>query len=243
MFKYQKGFTVVEGLLIVLVLAVVGFGGYYVWNQNKDKQNSQSTPSAVSNNQAAQTSESNEPVKNTYTSKLYPDLSFDLPKNWEVSEPKDYEDPSWPDGILTLSDGKSSLKLEFTTAKVTGFEGYTCYQYQDVTEVGEVYRYIREGVTSYRNGITSKDEDWSDSEKDFYVFEDPKPNYCVSFPFIGTYSSKQKQADYPDKTYGFADNDKVLVWLSADIEGTVNDAVLKDTDSIIISLSDSVKIN
>jgi Tfp pilus assembly protein PilV len=34
--KSQKGFTLVEGLLIVLILSVVGFAGYYVWNQNQD---------------------------------------------------------------------------------------------------------------------------------------------------------------------------------------------------------------
>lgn len=31
----QKGFTLVEGLLIVLVIAVLGIGGYLVWNKNK----------------------------------------------------------------------------------------------------------------------------------------------------------------------------------------------------------------
>lgn len=30
--KNTNGFTVVEGLLIVLVVAVIGFGGYYVWH-------------------------------------------------------------------------------------------------------------------------------------------------------------------------------------------------------------------
>jgi hypothetical protein len=33
----QKGFTLVEGQLIVLILSVVGFAGYYVWNQNQAK--------------------------------------------------------------------------------------------------------------------------------------------------------------------------------------------------------------
>lgn len=31
----QKGFTVVEGLLVVVAVAVVGFGSYYVWNENR----------------------------------------------------------------------------------------------------------------------------------------------------------------------------------------------------------------
>lgn len=32
--RSQKGFTAVEGLLIVLILAVIGFGGYYVYHSN-----------------------------------------------------------------------------------------------------------------------------------------------------------------------------------------------------------------
>lgn len=34
----QKGFTLVEGLLIAIVLGIVGFGGYHVWNQNVDDE-------------------------------------------------------------------------------------------------------------------------------------------------------------------------------------------------------------
>jgi Tfp pilus assembly protein PilE len=34
----QKGFTLVEGLLIVLILSVVGFAGYTVWNNQKDDE-------------------------------------------------------------------------------------------------------------------------------------------------------------------------------------------------------------
>ena len=34
----QKGFTLVEGLLIFLVVAVVCFGGYYIWSQNQDNE-------------------------------------------------------------------------------------------------------------------------------------------------------------------------------------------------------------
>ena len=33
--KNQKGFTLVEGLLIALVLSVIGFAGYTVWNNNQ----------------------------------------------------------------------------------------------------------------------------------------------------------------------------------------------------------------
>ncbi|MDB5176292.1 MAG: hypothetical protein JWM81_1150 [Candidatus Saccharibacteria bacterium] len=41
----QKGFGAVEALIIILILAVIGFGGYYVWNSNKD--DAQSTKTAA----------------------------------------------------------------------------------------------------------------------------------------------------------------------------------------------------
>jgi len=37
----QNGFTLVEGLLIVLILSVIGFAGYYVWSQNQDDETEQ----------------------------------------------------------------------------------------------------------------------------------------------------------------------------------------------------------
>jgi len=55
--KTQSGFALIEGLLIILILAVIGFGGYYVWNSQKqaDKNNaeavkvSQSAPTIAKN--------------------------------------------------------------------------------------------------------------------------------------------------------------------------------------------------
>ena len=52
--KTQKGFALIEGLLITLILAIIAFGGYYVWHTQTttDKSSkaavsaSQSTPSS-----------------------------------------------------------------------------------------------------------------------------------------------------------------------------------------------------
>lgn len=46
--KKQSGFSVVEGLVIVLVIAVVGFGGWYVWSQNNDDTQSNDTVTSIS---------------------------------------------------------------------------------------------------------------------------------------------------------------------------------------------------
>jgi hypothetical protein len=74
-------------------------------------------------------------------------------------------------------------------------------------------------------------------EGEFTTFEDPDPNYCVSFPFIGTYSSTLNQADYPDQPYGYTDKEKAIVWMSASIEGTPTEEQQTEADEIIKSLS------
>lgn len=37
--NFQNGFTLVETLLIILILAVIGFAGYYVWDRQASKNN------------------------------------------------------------------------------------------------------------------------------------------------------------------------------------------------------------
>jgi len=36
----SKGFGIIEALLLIIILAVIGFGGYYVWSNRNDKKNS-----------------------------------------------------------------------------------------------------------------------------------------------------------------------------------------------------------
>ena len=42
--KKQSGFALLESLLVILILAVIGFGGYIVWNKHKNKNSSVSQP-------------------------------------------------------------------------------------------------------------------------------------------------------------------------------------------------------
>jgi plastocyanin len=46
----QKGFGAIEILLLLLVLAVVGFGGYYVWNSNRENIQNNKTADQASEN-------------------------------------------------------------------------------------------------------------------------------------------------------------------------------------------------
>lgn len=235
----KKTFIVL--LVIVLLLGTVGAAAYFMTQDDEPAPAETSQTTEVKDEESAEEAETDL----TYQSTLYPDLSFNVPDGWEVTEPDTYTDNSFgegsADGTITVSNGDVTLKLDLQTVPATGFEGYTCYNREGLTAVGNVYRFVDpDGVTAYANGISETDDEWAEviaDEGNFTSFEDPDPNYCVSFPFIGTYSSTLNQADYPDYPYGFTDQQKALVWMSATIEGSPTDAQLADTDAIIKSLS------
>jgi hypothetical protein len=84
----QKGFGLVEGLMIAVLLAVVGFGGYYVWNENQDSESSEGERAVVSED--SQTSDS---------PKFYDDVamySLDYPESWMLE--RTVEDSGYGDG-------------------------------------------------------------------------------------------------------------------------------------------------
>jgi hypothetical protein len=51
--KTQKGFAVVESLLIILILVIIGFGGYYVWQTQQQTNKTLDQASATSQKTAA----------------------------------------------------------------------------------------------------------------------------------------------------------------------------------------------
>lgn len=58
----QKGFTLIEGLLIVLIMLVIGFGGWYVYSQSQDNDTYTSSSSVDSgSNNAAEKNSSGSP--------------------------------------------------------------------------------------------------------------------------------------------------------------------------------------
>lgn len=50
MFKNQKGFTALEAILIIVIIAVVGFAGWYVYKANNKKDDNKTTTSQQANN-------------------------------------------------------------------------------------------------------------------------------------------------------------------------------------------------
>jgi hypothetical protein len=81
----ESGFTVVEGLLTVLVLAVIGFGGYYVYHSQH--KSTLVTNTATTTKQVTSTTTSKRVADpyagwKTYHSIFNSGLSFEYPANW-----------------------------------------------------------------------------------------------------------------------------------------------------------------
>jgi uncharacterized protein (UPF0333 family) len=55
MYKKQSGFALVEGLLIILILAIIGFGGYYVWHTQQQTNKTLDTAATTSQKAASAT--------------------------------------------------------------------------------------------------------------------------------------------------------------------------------------------
>lgn len=95
----QKGFTLVEGLLIALILSVIGFVGYMVWNNNQEKELEQTT--TVQQESQNTTEKEEAPVRTTQS--LY---TIQLPEGWTentgstapAGAPETYHEYSSEDG-------------------------------------------------------------------------------------------------------------------------------------------------
>ncbi len=53
MSKYQKGFGAVEAIIIVIVVAIIGFGAWFVWDKNQKDDAKQETTTTTQNNAEA----------------------------------------------------------------------------------------------------------------------------------------------------------------------------------------------
>lgn len=101
--KDERGFSLVEGLLIIIALALVVFVGYYVWHNQKNTKASNTSANAVQSNK-----------KSTTTSQKYVTI-----KEWGVKAPYS--------GNLNLDYTISSDKKEasFTSTELVGLDS-TC---------------------------------------------------------------------------------------------------------------------
>ncbi len=77
--KKQNGFALIESLLIILILVIIGFGGYYVWNTQKNVD--ETSKDATSASQSTTSSPTAVGKKMT----LGTDVSLETPSNWQTA--------------------------------------------------------------------------------------------------------------------------------------------------------------
>jgi len=102
--KCEKGFTLTEGLLVILILSVASFVGYYVWNQQKkDTQQSQASTSSSEESTVASTTQTPTPASTSTTvdNKYF---TIKLPQDWNEDKTTEYKVSK--DAAFIYSDGK-----------------------------------------------------------------------------------------------------------------------------------------
>lgn len=242
----QKGFSVVEIFIVIVVIGLIGAVGWLVYSRQKSKSNNKETTTQTNQQEIYTVSDSNAQI---YKSKLYPSLTFAVPSGWQVYEPIKYDVPTKyhgpADSVIKVTKGTATLRLKFYTRRVGGFEGYTCYRYDDLVKIKWIYRFTdKKGVINYMPGISSTDREWEQaSSGEFGILEDSNPNYCNSYPSIAKYRSTLDYKDYSDpNVLGAAppDEAKILVHVSAYVNGDITQDILADTDAIISSFIKSV---
>jgi type II secretory pathway pseudopilin PulG len=145
--KTQKGFALIESLLIVLILVIIGFGGYYVWNSQKqtdkslsnaEKASQTTTNSTASNSSGIMPSTSSTPVSLTLTPAGGEKMNLRAPNGWsEVTDFPNKVQRTVKGQLFVLmaqTDDQDMLKLDSyqvnkdnVIAKTTSANGTTIY--------------------------------------------------------------------------------------------------------------------
>jgi hypothetical protein len=117
--KNQKGFTVVEALLFILIVAVIGFGGYYVWHTQHNKKTPVTTTSTSS-----KSSTSTKPITTATTTpnpyagwkqycSTYEKSCFKYPSTWTLTNECSSSAPCpSSENIVLISPDKSTINFE-----------------------------------------------------------------------------------------------------------------------------------
>jgi hypothetical protein len=83
----EKGFSVVGYLLVVIIIIVLGFIGYYVWGQGKqDKLMGNNSDASESSPTVTSTANTSEPVINRSYRVEFDKFSFQYPAGWTVND-------------------------------------------------------------------------------------------------------------------------------------------------------------
>lgn len=84
--KEQKGFSLVEVLLTLLVTAVIGFGGYYVWQNQHNNNDAKASSTKATITKTESRPNNTDPYQDWKSYTLpYEKLSFKYPSDWAIS--------------------------------------------------------------------------------------------------------------------------------------------------------------
>lgn len=103
--KNQKGLALIETLLIILILVIIGFGGYYVWHSQKQSNSTLSTAASTSQAASSQSALLSATVDKT--------LSLKYPSTWHLVQTNQSaatsDTPS--NTVITSPDGNTTVTL------------------------------------------------------------------------------------------------------------------------------------
>jgi hypothetical protein len=116
MYKNQKGFSAIEGILILVIIGVVGFVGWYVRDSSKKSSSSYISANAVSEN--TNSPKNNSPAPKSSTKKYSDEFaSFEYPSSWKVKRDDNDAIPGSKQLVLTSPENN---KLPTYDPKIPG---------------------------------------------------------------------------------------------------------------------------
>lgn len=161
----QKGFSAIEVIIIVVVIGLIGFGGWWVYQANNKPQTSDST----TNNQG----QSNEESANlTQYSNTDLGIAFAYPKEWgNVTT-----EPGAPSGILlSFSENHSVVfgsyaEMQNRSMTIYDFDGYTKEADKYYFNAGSTKDLItpKAAVTAKNSDVLVVDNDSFGTLKDYF---------------------------------------------------------------------------
>ncbi len=142
----QRGFGVIQLLLIIVTVAVVGFGGWYVKNANDKKETTNNQENSANTEEQV---DEKDPATLAYNGKT---ISFRYPKNWKLE----------PLQVASVDDAVKLQTADFKSEAIEGgFEKTTAGSYMVVYGLSTTETDVRKVKAAYVRGIVfqSKIED------------------------------------------------------------------------------------
>jgi type II secretory pathway pseudopilin PulG len=182
--RKESGFTLVEALIIIVVVAAIAFAGWWVWNKNQDDKKADNTSQNANKDES-----SSQPTSKPKVSLLSGAITLSVPNGWKEGDaPHPCQSPTdktacQAQAFVVPTDGPKTLANE----------PYGAYS----------WAYTAGGATSAQDWFVHTYEGGSSSAQD-QTSTDPINGYS-------TYVYKQNTDSYNDVWYVFLKGDTVVV--------------------------------